>query len=102
MTKSGEQTEGTAASDPISATARHAHRAIDGVKDMVAGVDLDELKARTVDAASAIVREGRELLDRDEVVSAKEQLSDQIRKNPLAAVGVAFTAGLLVALLTRR
>jgi ElaB/YqjD/DUF883 family membrane-anchored ribosome-binding protein len=100
MTKSGEKTERTA-SDPLSAAARHAQRAMDSAKDMVAGVDFDELKAKTADAAASIVREGRELLDRDEVASARERLSDQIRKNPLAAVGVAFTAGLVVALLTR-
>jgi ElaB/YqjD/DUF883 family membrane-anchored ribosome-binding protein len=32
---------------------------------------------------------------------ATEHLSAAIRKNPLAAVGIAFSAGLLLALLTR-
>jgi ElaB/YqjD/DUF883 family membrane-anchored ribosome-binding protein len=32
---------------------------------------------------------------------ATEQLSAAIRNNPLAAVGIAFSAGLLLALLTR-
>lgn len=102
-TKPGEETgDGeVAGSGAISAAARHAQHAIDSAKDIVAGADLDQLKAKTADAAAAIARQGRELLDRDEVVNAREQLSDQIRKNPLAAVGVAFTAGLLIALLTR-
>ena len=37
----------------------------------------------------------------EDLSKAKDQFSDSIRKNPLAAVGIAFTAGLLLALLTR-
>ena len=52
--------------------------------------------------ASAIYREGRELLtSSEERARAKDQVSESIRRNPLAAVGVAFTAGVLLALLMR-
>ena len=62
----------------------------------------DQLRTKAADAASALYREGRErLANNEELARARDSLSDSIRKNPLAAVGIAFTAGLLLALLTR-
>ncbi len=101
MTHPDGETERTAPSERLSAAARQARHAIDTTKEMVVGADLDQLRAKAADAASAIYREGRELLARDEVAKARDQLSESIRRNPLAAVGIAFTAGLLLALLTR-
>ena len=75
---------------------------MDSAKEMVAGADLDQMKGKAADAASALYREGRDLLaNNEELAQAKEQLSDAVRKNPLAAVGIAFTAGLVLALLAR-
>jgi ElaB/YqjD/DUF883 family membrane-anchored ribosome-binding protein len=86
----------------LSAAAKQAQRAMDSAKELVAGTDLDELRSKAADATSALYRQGRDLISNsDELAKAKEQLSDSIRKNPLAAVGIAFTAGLLLALLTR-
>ena len=101
MTNSDDEKERTSPSGAFSAAARHAQQAMDAAKGMVAGADLDQLRAKATDAASAAYRGGRELLGSDEVAKAKDQLSESIRKNPLAAVGVAFTAGLLLALLFR-
>ncbi len=87
----------------LSAAARQAQRAMEGAKGLVSGVDLDELGAKASDTATSLYREGRDLIaNSDELTQAKTQLTDAIRKNPLAAVGVAFTAGLILALLTRR
>jgi ElaB/YqjD/DUF883 family membrane-anchored ribosome-binding protein len=92
----------TMPSGTFSAAARHAQRAMDSAKEVVAGTDFDQLRMKTSDAASAIYREGRELLtSSEERAKAKDQLTESIRKNPLAAVGVAFTAGILLALLMR-
>lgn len=89
-------------SKTLSAAARQAQQALNDAKERVAGADLDQLRARAAGAASSIYREGRELLGNNEdLAKAKDQLSESIRKNPLAAVGIAFTAGLLLALLTR-
>ncbi len=101
MTNSADETERTTPGGTFSAAARHAQHAMDSAKGIVAGADLDQLRTKAGDAASAIYREGRELLASDEVAKAKDQLSESIRKNPLAAVGIAFTAGVLIALLTR-
>jgi ElaB/YqjD/DUF883 family membrane-anchored ribosome-binding protein len=82
-----------------SSAAKHA---IDSAKEFVAGTDLDQLRTKAADAASALYQEGRDLLaNSEELAKAKDQLSESIRKNPLAAVGIAFTAGVLLALLTR-
>lgn len=101
MTNSDDETDRTPRSGTFSAAARHAQHAMDSAKGIVAGADLDQLRTKAADAASAIYREGRELLASDEVAEAKDQLTNSIRKNPLAAIGIAFTAGILIALLTR-
>jgi ElaB/YqjD/DUF883 family membrane-anchored ribosome-binding protein len=71
-------------------------------KGLVAGANLDEVGARAAETASNLYRGGRELLAGNEDLSqAADNLSAAVRKNPLAAVGIAFSAGLLLALLTR-
>jgi hypothetical protein len=101
MTNSDDTTQAPPSGTP-SAAAKHAQHALDGVKEMVAGVDFDELRTKTAEVASALYREGRErLANNEELAKAKDQLSQSIRKNPLAAVSVAFAAGVLLALLTR-
>jgi ElaB/YqjD/DUF883 family membrane-anchored ribosome-binding protein len=85
-----------------SAAAKHAQQAMDSAKGLVAGVNLDEVGARAAETASNLYRGGRELLAGNEDLSkAADNVSAAIRKNPLAAVGIAFSAGLLLALLTR-
>ncbi len=82
--------------------AKRAQSAIGAAKDFVAGADLDQLRAKAGDAAGALYQSGRDLLaNAPELDKAKDDLRESIRSNPLAAVGIAFTAGLLIALLTR-
>jgi ElaB/YqjD/DUF883 family membrane-anchored ribosome-binding protein len=86
----------------LSAAAKQAQQAIQNAKELVAQARLDEVGAKAAQAASDLYREGRDRLASNEDLSqAAEQLSSAIRKNPLAAVGIAFSAGLLLALLTR-
>jgi ElaB/YqjD/DUF883 family membrane-anchored ribosome-binding protein len=86
----------------LSAAAKHAQHALENAKDIVALAHLDEVSAKAASAATSLYREGRERLAGNEDLSqATEQLSAAIRNNPLAAVGIAFSAGLLLALLTR-
>jgi ElaB/YqjD/DUF883 family membrane-anchored ribosome-binding protein len=90
------------AGDALATAAKRAQDAIGAAKDNVAGTDLDQLRAKAGDAAGALYRSGRDLLaNTPELDKAKDDLKEQIRSNPLAAVGIAFTAGLLIALLTR-
>ena len=68
----------------------------------VAHAHLDEVGAKAAAAASNLYREGRDRLPGNEELSlATEQLTAAIRKNPFAAIGIAFSAGLLLPLLTR-
>jgi ElaB/YqjD/DUF883 family membrane-anchored ribosome-binding protein len=91
--------EGSAA---VSSVAKHAQHAVDSAKDFVAGANLDQVGARAAETASNLYRGGRDLLaGNDDLAKAAENVSAAVRKNPLAAVGVAFSAGLLLALLTR-
>jgi ElaB/YqjD/DUF883 family membrane-anchored ribosome-binding protein len=85
----------------VSAAAKHAQQAMDSAKGFVAGANFDEVGARAAETASNLYRGGRELLAGNDLSKAAENLSAAVRKNPLAAVGIAFSAGLLVALLTR-
>jgi ElaB/YqjD/DUF883 family membrane-anchored ribosome-binding protein len=86
----------------LSAAAKHAQQAIESAKGLVAGANLDEVGARAAETASNLYRGGREFLAGNEDLSqAADNLSAAVRKNPLAAVGIAFSAGLLLALLVR-
>jgi ElaB/YqjD/DUF883 family membrane-anchored ribosome-binding protein len=94
-----QQSPGAAA---LSAAAKHAQQALDSAKGIASRAHLDDVGAKASAAASNLYREGRELLASNEELSqATEHLSAAIRKNPLAAIGIAFTAGLVLALLTR-
>jgi hypothetical protein len=67
---------------------------MDSAKGFVAGANLDEVGARAAETASNLYRGGRELLAGNEDLSkAAENLSAAVRTNPLAAVGIAFSAG---------
>jgi ElaB/YqjD/DUF883 family membrane-anchored ribosome-binding protein len=95
----GAQRQGAAA---LSAAAKRAQHALESARGVVAQANLDEIGAKAAATASSLYREGRDLLAGNEELSqAAEHLSAAIRKNPLAAVGIAFSAGLLLALLTR-
>jgi ElaB/YqjD/DUF883 family membrane-anchored ribosome-binding protein len=89
-------------SSAVSAVAKHAQKAVDSAKEFVAGANLDDVGARASETASNLYQGGRKLLaDNDELSKAADNLSAAVRRNPLAAVGVAFSAGFLLALLTR-
>jgi ElaB/YqjD/DUF883 family membrane-anchored ribosome-binding protein len=86
----------------VSSVAKHAQRAMDNAKDFVAGANLEDVRTQAAETASNLYHGGREMLaSNGELSKAADNLSAAVRKNPLAAVGVAFSAGLLLALLTR-
>jgi ElaB/YqjD/DUF883 family membrane-anchored ribosome-binding protein len=102
--ENGEEAQGhdNPGATALSAAARRAQHALENAKDIVAQAHLDDVGAKAAAAASNLYRDGRDRLAVNEDLSqATEQLSAAIRKNPLAAVGIAFSAGLLLALLTR-
>jgi ElaB/YqjD/DUF883 family membrane-anchored ribosome-binding protein len=108
MTDSENETGGTqnetggTPGGALSSAARRAQHAIDAAKGFVQGSDLDQLRTKAGDAATALYKSGRDLISSTpEFDKATDELRESIRRNPLAAVGIAFTAGLLVALLTR-
>jgi ElaB/YqjD/DUF883 family membrane-anchored ribosome-binding protein len=86
----------------LAAAAKTAQQALEGAKGLVSQAHLEDVGARAADAASNLYREGRDrLANSEELAQATEQLSAAVRRNPLAAVGIAFSAGILIALLTR-
>jgi len=90
------------ASARLAAAVGQAEQAINSAKQYLAGTDFDALRAKASDTATNLYREGRDFLHNSEdLAKAKEGLAESVRKNPLAAVGIAFTAGLVLALLTR-
>jgi ElaB/YqjD/DUF883 family membrane-anchored ribosome-binding protein len=100
--ESEDQGDQTPTSSALAAGARQAQRALDSAKGAIAGAHLDEVGARVAATASSLYQQGRDKLPANEdLAEAAENVSAAIRKNPLAAVGIAFSAGLLLALLTR-
>jgi ElaB/YqjD/DUF883 family membrane-anchored ribosome-binding protein len=100
--ENGEEDHAGRGAAALSAAAKQAQQAIENAKELVAQAHLDEVGAKAATAASNLYREGRDrLASSEELSQAADQLSSAIRKNPLAAVGIAFSAGLLLALLTR-
>ena len=86
----------------LAAAGKRAQHAVEGAKALAAGANLDEVGARAAETASNLYQGGRDLIANNEDLSqAAESLTAAVRKNPLAAVGVAFSAGLLLALLLR-
>jgi ElaB/YqjD/DUF883 family membrane-anchored ribosome-binding protein len=86
----------------MSTVAKRAQQAIDSAKGLVAGANLDEVGARAAETASNLYRGGRDLIaGNDDLAKAADNLGAAVRKNPLASVGIAFSAGLVLALLVR-
>ncbi len=96
-----ESAKGTA-QQALDSAKGTAQQALDSAKGIAAQTHLDEVGSRAAAAASDLYQQGRDrLANSEELSQAAEQLSGAIRKNPLAAVGIAFSAGLLLALLAR-
>ena len=86
---------GAASSEPLAGAVAETNEAL-------AAGEVDEVRAKAVTTAANLYREGRTFLaNHEEVAQATAEVSEAIRRNPLAAVGIAFTAGLVLALLTR-
>jgi hypothetical protein len=86
----------------VAAVTKHAQQAMGSAKGLVAGANLDDVGARAAETASNLYRGGRELLaGNEDLAQAADKLGAAVRKNPLAAVGIAFSAGLVLALLVR-
>ncbi|UHS57587.1 DUF883 family protein [Agrobacterium vaccinii] len=73
------------------------------VKALGAGVS-SEVKARASHVADEAIAAGEETVDkvRHEIQSLNDNLSYQVQKNPLQALGIAAAAGFLIAIVTRR
>ena len=106
----GAQDRSAAALSTASKTAKQAldsakgtaQQALDSAKGIASQTHLDDVGAKAAATASNLYRQSRDRLpDNEDLSEAAEQLSGTIRKNPLAAVGIAFSAGLLLALLAR-
>jgi ElaB/YqjD/DUF883 family membrane-anchored ribosome-binding protein len=79
-----------------------AQQALETARGYASQTHLDDAAAKAAAAASDLYQQGRDRLANSEDLSqAAEQLSGAVRKNPLAALGIAFSAGLLLALLAR-
>ena len=79
-----------------------AQQALDTARGYASQTHLDDAAAKAAAAASDLYQQGRDrLANSEELSQAAEQLSGAVRKNPLAALGIAFSAGLLLALLAR-
>lgn len=90
------------AASALTGAMGRAQAAIGAVKSAAADAGLDQVGAKAASAASELYRQGRDQLTANEDLNeAAERVSAAIRRNPLAAVGVAFSAGLLLALITR-
>jgi ElaB/YqjD/DUF883 family membrane-anchored ribosome-binding protein len=86
----------------LSEAVQRAEAALASLKHALDEGEVGELGDKVKATASALMHEGEQLIGRSETLShAREDLSGAIRRNPLAAVGVAFGAGLLLALLVK-
>ena len=93
---------GKTAQQALDSAKGTAQQALEGAKGIVSQAHLDEVGAKAAAAASDLYQQGRDrLASSEELSQAADNLSAAIRKNPLAAVGIAFSAGLLLALLAR-
>ena len=103
-TDHGSESKAATASSPSSRSteAKRTEGPIEDTKKLSADDQIDELRAKAISTARTLYRDGRDFLANNEEVSqATAELSEAIRRNPLTAVGIAFTAGLVLALLTR-
>ena len=79
-----------------------AQQALDTARGYASQTHLDDAAAKAAARASDLYQQGRDrLANSEELSQAAEQLSGAIRRNPLAAIGIAFSAGLVLALLAR-
>jgi len=103
MSTSGEDDGSVAeATASIVAAIRRAEIALENIKRALKEDTLEEMGAKAAAAASTLLREGEALVAESETLTrAKTELSGAVKRNPLAALGLAFGAGLLIALLTR-
>jgi ElaB/YqjD/DUF883 family membrane-anchored ribosome-binding protein len=86
----------------IAAAVRNAEEALANLKRALKKGSLSEISGEVRAAAATVAREAEHLIsDSETLQGARNELAGSIQRNPLTAVGVAFGAGLLLALLTR-
>jgi len=86
----------------IVAAIQRAELALDNIKQALKSGSAGDVGAKAAAAASTLLSESEALVANSDALNrANAQLSGAVRRNPLAALGVAFGAGLLLALLTR-
>jgi hypothetical protein len=90
------------AADAISAAIARAEGSLATLRKSLAEGDLEELGERAATVASTLYREGQEFIARNQNLDeARSQLRGSIRRSPLAAIGVAFVTGILLAMMSR-
>jgi len=102
--KSAESLEAAvnAGAEAISQAIARTESALEALKTALAGGKLEEVGAQAAAAASTLYREAEDILAHSETLKqARVEVTSAVRRNPLAALAVAFGAGLLIALLTR-
>jgi ElaB/YqjD/DUF883 family membrane-anchored ribosome-binding protein len=99
------KTESSTPDPTAAALAAAVHRAEEALAQLKAALDkgeVGEISHKVAAAATTLFREGEQMIEQNETLrGARQEITGAIRKNPLAAIGVAFGAGLLLALLTR-
>jgi hypothetical protein len=103
MSDSGKSKPATD-SAPLSldGAVRRAEEALAALKAALHSGEAGELGEKVSATASALLREGEELIENNETLkTARKDVSGAVQRNPLAALAIAFGAGLLLALLTR-
>jgi len=91
-----------AVAEAITEAVARAEKALEALKQALAGGKLEDVGTQAAAAASTLYREAEDLLAHSEALDqARTEVTRAVRRNPLAALGIAFGAGVLVALLTR-
>lgn len=99
---SGADQPSSQATALIAAAIRRAEIALENIKQALKEDSLEDLGVKASTAASTLLSEAEALVAESEALArAKAELSGAVRRSPLAALGIAFGAGLLLALLTR-
>jgi hypothetical protein len=90
------------ATTSITAAVRNAEEALASLKRALKKGAIGEVGEEVAAAAAKLAREAEHLIaDNQALQSAQTEFTGAIRRNPLASVGAAFLAGLLLARMTR-
>lgn len=91
-----------AAEGSLDAAVERAEAALATLRQALQKGEIGEVGEKVASVATALTEEAEQLIEQNAALSrARKDITGAIRRHPLAAVGAAFGAGLLVALLVR-